>query len=83
MNIFIFPNLDYIHYTDRAYAFWQNAKLGRFTKIGRGEGLRGLAFHPVIPRHISEVRLRAGEPAAGAMGLGCDIRPPQGLENMG
>ena len=37
MNIFIFPNIDYIHYTDRAYAFWQNAKLGRFTKISRGK----------------------------------------------
>ena len=36
--------------------------------------------HPVIPRHVSEVRLGAGEPAAGARGLGCDIRPPQGLE---
>ena len=42
--------------------------------------MRGLAFHPVIPRHVSEVRLGAGEPAAGARGLGCDIRPPQGLE---
>ena len=40
----------------------------------------GLAFHPGIPRHVSEVRLGAGEPAAGARGLGCDIRPPQGLE---
>ena len=44
-------------FSSRAYVFWQNAKLGRSTKIGRGEGLRGLAFHPVIPRHVSEVRL--------------------------
>ena len=43
-------------------------------------GLLKLAFHPVIPRYVSEVRLGAGEPAAGARGLGCDIRPPQGLE---
>ena len=40
----------------------------------------GLVFHLVIPRHVSEVRLGAGEPAAGTRGLGCDIRPPQGLE---
>ena len=46
-----------------------------------GEGSRGLAFHPVIPRHVSEVRLGAGEPATGARGFGCDIRPPQGLES--
>ena len=42
--------------------------------------MRGLAFHPVFPRHVSEVRLGAEEPAAGARGLGCDIRPPQELE---
>ena len=29
---------------------------------------------------LGQVRLGAGEPAAGARGLGCDIRPPQGLE---
>ena len=42
--------------------------------------MRGLAFHPVIPRHVSEVRLGAGEPDAGARGLGCDIRPLQVIE---
>ena len=40
----------------------------------------GLAFHPVIPTHLSQVRLGAGEAAAGARGLGFDIRPPQELE---
>ena len=29
---------------------------------------------------LGQVRLGAGEPAAGARGLGCDIRLPQGLE---
>ena len=29
---------------------------------------------------LVQVRLGAGEPAAGARGLGCDIRLPQGLE---
>ena len=63
----------------------QDVNSGRITKIGRGEGSRGLTFHPVIPRHASEVRLGyvrfgAGEPAAGARGLGCDINLPQGLE---
>ena len=39
-----------------------------------------LAFHPVIPIHVSEVRLEAGEPAAGPRGLDFDIHPLQGLE---
>ena len=66
-------------FSSRAYVFWQNAKLGRSTKIARGRA-RG---DPVIPRYVSEFRLGAENPAASAMGLGCDIRPPQGLENIG
>ena len=33
----------------RAYVFWQDAKLGRFTKIGRGRD-EGISFPPTDPQ---------------------------------